>query len=807
MVFLARHPQTWPYAPESTGKHLGLLDVGNKKINYFAAQGSARSIFQRLSRDLCSYLECNVEELQESDAHIGLSLYMVGKQAERSKPIVMLVSEDAVLRKTAFRSVRDKSGILRRCPGFELGHMPLQAEFQDFRPLAADSTDLCLFQQPTGDSSVGIVVDDHVDSTCKKLISREAKGDEIEHRLATSGGLILYKGMYMLHAVNHFLGTSGKQVANQYLLEEDVAPETGCSTDEENECEITGWSDFEDDEGIDLADSTSQGSASPRIVEFEDVLLPKSDMGDLDDSDDSDGYPDSLPSIISVNAMPDLTPKSEVLFSNSVTRQSNSRTRWVIEAGRIVMSSRDLDSALVQVQPSTLEDLGYDGRSVTDFAIPLQDYAKHIEPGPRDAEIELETSSGVFIRGLINGTPSFFRLPDSKKFVEVYTVNLKSPLKYGDCGTWVWSADLETKKLFGHVVAGSPTTGLALVMPAHRVFREALEYLSTSSHETDDSDAEGSGSQPSDRWKAETKLDSTEPLLVDAQGDGHGPSEDAVLHPVRSFSKRDLLFPTQREWVEEISRDYNGFFHKIESDFERLVNMAIDLSTHRQSQASRGQPGGNTVSRSEIAFDIDQRQVVPWRASTAEDIHQTRIFKASTVFHAYGMGRNVETLGAYSPPSSCFHDASENPRQVEELPADGDSDGFTPFDASKIAPGDDLDATTISHNDIWALGYVFLETFSIVTDKDNLKRHYRSEVLLALAQNKANLRVDILFPSQQPLGPFPFAQSLLLPPEYPIRQPSFNETVHVWWNRSQSSQLDDDGKERNMAETDIEDVD
>ncbi|KAJ0159399.1 hypothetical protein CTA2_9742 [Colletotrichum tanaceti] len=463
--------------------------------------------------------------------------------------------------------------------------------------------------------------------------------------------------------------------------------------------------------------------------------------------------------------MPYPTPDTQARFSKSVISQSSSRTRRVIEAGRIVMSSRDLDSALIEVPPSTLEDLGHDGKAVAEFAIPLQEYAKHVEPGPRDAVIELETSSGVSITGLINGTPSFFRLPDSKKFVEAYTANLQSPLKYGDCGAWVWSADLQTKKLFGHVVAGSPTTGLALVMPAHRVFREALEHLSTISLGTDDSDEEGSGSRPSNRWKDEAKLNSTEPLtfLMDAQGDDHGPSEDAVLHLVRSPSEQEWLSPTPREWVEEISRDYNGFFRKIESDFERLVNMAIGKSTHRQSQPSGGQPGGNTAPGSGLTVDVDQRQVVPWRASTAEDIHQARIFKAATVFHAYGMDRNVKTLGVFSALSFCFHDASGNPRPVEELTVDEDSDGSVPLDGSKMAPGDDLGATTISHNDVWALGYYLLEMFSIVTDKDDPKRHYRSEVLLALAQNKANLRVDILFPSQQPLGPFPFAESLLLP--------------------------------------------
>ncbi|KAH8648128.1 hypothetical protein BGZ61DRAFT_376503, partial [Ilyonectria robusta] len=77
----------------------------------------------------------------------------------------------------------------------------------------------------------------------------------------------------------------------------------------------------------------------------------------------------------------------------------------------------------------------------------------------------------IELLGTLSGTPTFFRLPGCREFQEIYLAKLNRPLVVGDCGSWV--RDAVTGKLFGHVIAGSPKTGLAMIMPAHGVFRHA----------------------------------------------------------------------------------------------------------------------------------------------------------------------------------------------------------------------------------------------------------------------------------------------------------------------------------------------
>ncbi|KAK0622957.1 hypothetical protein B0T14DRAFT_514905, partial [Immersiella caudata] len=62
---------------------------------------------------------------------------------------------------------------------------------------------------------------------------------------------------------------------------------------------------------------------------------------------------------------------------------------------------------------------------------------------------------------------------------------MEKPLGPRDCGSWIRNA--ATGKLFGHVVAGSPTTGLAIVMrqstPLHMLERLSEAGLSRNNRE------------------------------------------------------------------------------------------------------------------------------------------------------------------------------------------------------------------------------------------------------------------------------------------------------------------------------------
>jgi hypothetical protein len=137
--------------------------------------------------------------------------------------------------------------------------------------------------------------------------------------------------------------------------------------------------------------------------------------------------------------------------------------------GKAILRSKKLDYSLVEVDPGLmhLDDIRAN-------AIDLEDDFQ-IERDCRDAAVKTTTPDGGIIGGTLSGTPSYVRLPHSKTFVEVYIARFSRPLVPGDCGSWV--RDAITGCLFGHVFAGSPTSGLTMVIPACHVFEDARRSL------------------------------------------------------------------------------------------------------------------------------------------------------------------------------------------------------------------------------------------------------------------------------------------------------------------------------------------
>ncbi|KAF5723344.1 PNG1 with de-n-glycosylation function (n-glycanase) [Fusarium mundagurra] len=92
-----------------------------------------------------------------------------------------------------------------------------------------------------------------------------------------------------------------------------------------------------------------------------------------------------------------------------------------------------------------------------------------VTDGPKDAKVLTSTSRGT-LTGVMSGTPLYTRLPNSSLYQEVYKALLDSRLEAGDCGSWV--IDAESGNLYGHIVAGSPDSGAAIVIPFSRVFKD-----------------------------------------------------------------------------------------------------------------------------------------------------------------------------------------------------------------------------------------------------------------------------------------------------------------------------------------------
>jgi peptide-N4-(N-acetyl-beta-glucosaminyl)asparagine amidase len=95
---------------------------------------------------------------------------------------------------------------------------------------------------------------------------------------------------------------------------------------------------------------------------------------------------------------------------------------------------------------------------------------RHIgERNDSDSKVLAITSRGA-IPGILSGTSMYTRQPHQREFIEVYCVQLGGQLAAGDCGSWV--VDAETGHLYGHIIAGCPGSGAAMVVPFFLIFQD-----------------------------------------------------------------------------------------------------------------------------------------------------------------------------------------------------------------------------------------------------------------------------------------------------------------------------------------------
>ncbi|KUI57844.1 Protein PNG1 [Cytospora mali] len=151
--------------------------------------------------------------------------------------------------------------------------------------------------------------------------------------------------------------------------------------------------------------------------------------------------------------------------------------------GRPFMTSMDsedqatgLDYALIPVSPAeyTLDNVirvGIDGQSTRVQSV--------VNSEPQDVEILAVTSRGV-INGYISGTSSYSSAPGHRSFNRMFKVGLDGPLHKGDCGTWI--IDAKCGNLYGHIVAGSPGDGVALLAPFTNIFKDIHHRSGRSPH-------------------------------------------------------------------------------------------------------------------------------------------------------------------------------------------------------------------------------------------------------------------------------------------------------------------------------------
>ncbi|KAJ3579004.1 hypothetical protein NPX13_g1561 [Xylaria arbuscula] len=470
-------PQTYPYASSSTGPYRGLLV---RKYPCWDAQGPVRETF--MNEIVGKIKECLEQCLPESNTFVGFSLFMVGKVPEKTKPYIMIVSDDQARRKAAFQMVKSRN-ILSKYPGFELGHCAVAAEFKDLKPLGQDATLLTSYLQSIeDDGNVRHIGDEHgIEPELLNLLSAEVcafgcpsgtratrlyfhtspRLHSHDSAFGTCGGLVriedeLY-ALTMAHTISpiHPIVTSSKQW--------ETYPELSSESDD---FEFTGMDDWdEDDEDADartLTAITSPGSKTPsELSDSEESMLSVLKRYDSRHSSDT-----SIQTRIT-------TVPSVIYEDNTIDDFSECEDEPDHECepfGSVVAVDMEMDIAVIKVDPVRYREdplwaypftLALSGRGIIDDDL-------------SDTSITIRTTHHPEIRGHRSQMPFYTRLPGTNKFLELHSVQLRTHLRPGDSGSWAYNSQ---GALVGFVIAGNPNSVSCLLLPVKSALQSMLSLL------------------------------------------------------------------------------------------------------------------------------------------------------------------------------------------------------------------------------------------------------------------------------------------------------------------------------------------
>ncbi|KAF2968988.1 hypothetical protein GQX73_g4602 [Xylaria multiplex] len=535
--------QTYPYAGSSTGPYRGLM----RKYSCWDARGPARDIF--INEIAGKIKDCLEQCLPESNSFVGFSLFMVGKVPEKTKPTIMIVSDDKVRRKAAFQTVKAR-GIFKEYPGFELGHCSVAAEFQDLRQLGSNEEPILEYSEESEDDQYSSDGDgpggELMNLLSAEVCSFECPGYEQATRLyfhtsprshshnlasATCGGLFNFQGEHYALTMAHALRPARHAAVGPKRSE----PESD-SSNESDDFEITGMDDWdEDDEDTKtLTAITSPGSRTPsELSDSEESLLKR-----------YDSHRSSSVSIQTrIATAPSIIYEDEDIMD--ILEDDDELPEACEPLGSVVSIDQRVDIAVIKVTGE------HETICSTGLEYLLNRCANY---DLTDTHITVQTTHHPVIKGRRSGAPFYTRFPGTSNFLELHSVKLSTPVRPGDSGSWAYD---DERNLVGFVAAGDPKSGSCLLLPTKLALGSMYSLLknraslSTIRPWTDISLPESPSSIPEDvlNEDAMTVASSLPPSIFSQRMDRRTPST-AGYSAITTWAERKSHTPQ-----ESVSRD------------------------------------------------------------------------------------------------------------------------------------------------------------------------------------------------------------------------------------------------------------
>ncbi|KAF5228969.1 hypothetical protein FANTH_14367 [Fusarium anthophilum] len=436
----ATRPLAWPEPELSIGRCIG--KVGRELC--WVAKGPARDAFAALAPKIKAYLERSVEPVS---SWVTWSIYMFGKSESSASPAILFCCEVVAHRKQVRNAIKD-SGILDEFPGVKTAHMPRPP---DFNQLVQLGTTLSSDHRP--------VLASLESNPCGMPLFVEAGiGDETCYKQATVGGIIQLLDKFYYTTAGHVLSpdTAASYTEGGGVSDDEFEIDDDDDDDEVNEVASTEY------EKTWLAQANDITMSPPYASSTESKML----------------QPPFSPCIQDIQATKDESKCKSPRIHEKGPSLSTSLPPQSL--GHVYLSSLDeppsgLDYALIEVT----RPIHYIANKIAFSTKGEAKIQRVVTDGPKDVKILSCTSRGT-LTGVMSGTPLYARLPNSSLYQEVYNVLLDSRLEAGDCGSWI--IDAESGNLYGHIVAGSPDSGAAIVIPFSRIFEDIEARVKHSPH-------------------------------------------------------------------------------------------------------------------------------------------------------------------------------------------------------------------------------------------------------------------------------------------------------------------------------------
>jgi hypothetical protein len=404
---------------DCVGVWLGKTKMGSEHC--WEATGAVREMFKYLSKEILDQLGGPSEP---GDPIVAWSIYMIGKTKATAVPTLLFICSQRAARR--FIKVQiEESGILDKYPNIRVGDCSKPPDFEKVTSLES-------LQDGQGDR-IKMLAGSQGDQR-KSLLGNEDTDLDVfihrKHRLlgcrifgasmwtATAGAFFQMHGRYFITTVNHVFTPQNNPPS--------VDPDDD-ESDSEFEFEIRG-------------------------------VEPHTEADSINTDVENSGLNDRPPSL------------------HLSSRDQPSFTGELIKLGEVIFSAKDagnpgIDFSLIEIDENNARMSG-----AMIFAGPPSyiDLRRQIATEPADLYVKVVTASNV-LEGRMTGTPTFIRCPGGVGFQEVWTVRFNGQLTQGDCGSLVTGLNCDT--IYGHIIAGSPISNVAYIVPAAQIFGCLDDYF------------------------------------------------------------------------------------------------------------------------------------------------------------------------------------------------------------------------------------------------------------------------------------------------------------------------------------------